>query len=653
MRNTGFTAIVGELMNLLPLGNRLGLTSETARSCAVASYATQDEPVPGEPRAPFLLEYRAGFLDSKCMFGLQSLGAVALGTVFLCCSGVVYPLRAQTTGTQENDTLRGTVVNSLTHEPIGRALVYSPDNRYAAMTDSQGHFEFKFARAEREPAAGFAATSNAWSSPSYPRQYGVTNRPSVLMARKTGFLPDNDGQQGFQLSATQQELTIPLVPEALIIGHILLPESDGSNRIQVELFRRQVREGREHWDSLGTAMSRSDGEFRFAELRAGSYKLVTHELLDRDPLTFDPRGQLFGYPPAYYPTATDFTTASVIRLSAGSTIEANVLPARKEYYAVKVPVGGASPGLRIGIQVWLQGHEGPGYSLGYNAGEQLIQGLLPDGTYVVRATAYGPHAMTGMSTLTVKGAAVEGPALMMLPNSSILVSVREEFQHRETATQGPVVANGIRNASGHGRRPSYLQVSLLPIEEFGFAPGASLRQPKDPDDDSPLVIEDVQPGRYRVLVSTAIGFVSSITSNGTDLQHQPLVVALGGAAPPIEITVRDDGAEVEGTIVGASTRDAAGAGFQSQGQSQGNVYFLPMTGSGGQFRMAWVSPGATFQLQQLPPGVYRVLALDRQQPDLEYASEETLSKYESKAQVIRVVAGQKEHLQLALITQSE
>src|SRR6266705_1098101 len=523
------------------------------------------------------------------------------------------------------------------------------------MTDGQGRFEFKFARAEREPNAGFAATSNVGPSPSYPRQYDATNRPFMLMARKTGFLPDNDGQQGFPLSATQQELTIPLVPEALIIGHILRPESDGSNRIQVELFRRQVREGREHWDSVGTVMSRSDGEFRFAELPAGSYKLVTHELLDRDPLTFNPRGQLFGYSPAYYPAATDFTTASVMRLSPGSTIEANVSPARREYYAVKMPVGGAPLGLGIGIgiQVWLQGHEGPGYSLGYNAAEQLIRGLLPDGTYVVRATAYGPHAMTGMSTLTVKGAAVEGPALMMMPNSSILVSVREEFQHRETATPGPMVVDGIRNAARNGRRPSYLQVSLLPIEEFGFAPGASLRQPKDPDDDSPLVIENVQPGRYRVLVNTAIGFASAITSNGTDLEHQPLVVALGGATPPIEITVRDDGAEVEGAIVGASTRDAAGAGFRSQGQSPGNVYFCPTTGSSGQFRMAWVSPDGKFQLQQLPPGVYRVLAFDRQQPDLEYASEEALSKYEAKAQVIRVVAGQKEHLQLPLITQGE
>ena len=42
----------------------------------------------------------------------------------------------------ETETLRGTVVNSVTQAPIPRALVYSADNRYAVLTDGDGHFEF-------------------------------------------------------------------------------------------------------------------------------------------------------------------------------------------------------------------------------------------------------------------------------------------------------------------------------------------------------------------------------------------------------------------------------------------------------------------------------------------------------------------------------
>jgi len=37
-----------------------------------------------------------------------------------------------------------------------------------------------------------------------------------------------------------------------------------------------------------------------------------------------------------------------------------------------------------------------------------------------------------------------------------------------------------------------------------------------------------------------------------DLQHQPLVVGAGGAAAPIEITMRDDMAEISGTVDGVA-----------------------------------------------------------------------------------------------------
>jgi hypothetical protein len=47
-----------------------------------------------------------------------------------------------------SSSLRGTVINSVTHEAIGRALVFSPDNRFATFTDDQGHFEFQLPRME-------------------------------------------------------------------------------------------------------------------------------------------------------------------------------------------------------------------------------------------------------------------------------------------------------------------------------------------------------------------------------------------------------------------------------------------------------------------------------------------------------------------------
>ena len=39
-----------------------------------------------------------------------------------------------------SNSVRGTVINSVTREPIARALVATADNRFAEFTDDQGRF---------------------------------------------------------------------------------------------------------------------------------------------------------------------------------------------------------------------------------------------------------------------------------------------------------------------------------------------------------------------------------------------------------------------------------------------------------------------------------------------------------------------------------
>ena len=225
--------------------------------------------------------------------------------------------------TGQTDSVHGTVLNSVTHEPVGRALVSSPDNRFATMTDDRGQFEFP-----------------------------GPNLPTMLTARNPGFLAESAGMHNLGLSPTQKELTIFLVPEAHIVGRVVLPAFGSSDEIQVEIYRRQVQEGRALWVSAGTAKTKSSGEFRFAELSPGQYKLFTHESLDRDPVIANQRGQLYGYPPIYFPAARDFASAGSIQLSAGSTFYADLSPVRQAYYPVKLGVTNAPSGAPISIQVF-------------------------------------------------------------------------------------------------------------------------------------------------------------------------------------------------------------------------------------------------------------------------------------------------------------
>jgi hypothetical protein len=520
------------------------------------------------------------------------------------------------------------------------------------MTDDRGRFEFTFPASEPQQLTpsenGVPQLSKSF--PSYP-----PSRPNALMARRVGFLNPEMPVDISDVNSTQQVLTISLVPEAHIVGHVILPGSDGSEKIQVALYRRNLREGQEHWDLAANAASRADGEFRIADLAPGSYKLLTLEQMDRDPLTTGPQGQPFGYPPLYYPGASDFDTAAIIRLAPAETFQATMSPTKTRYYPVNLGLTTPIATPQIQINVWPQAHPGPGYSLGYNPSDGVIMGFLPNGTYTLQATNYGPSVMAGQLNFTVGGAPVSGPVLILSPGTSLMVNLREEFQH--TQINPPPDFSSTNDGSNSAiassaQRRDFLQVTLLPDEPFALSAPASLRPPSGPDDES-LVIENVLPGRYRVSVNTAAGYVASINSGSTDLLHQPLIIGMSGSVSPLEITLRDDGVDVEGTVYSADTTLDRVTPNSAFNQPLGFVCLVPMDSIDKRCRTAWVGADGTFNFQQLAPGSYHALAMERGHPQIDWLSDEILAQYESKAQVVHVARDQKERIRLPLITASE
>jgi hypothetical protein len=541
---------------------------------------------------------------------------------------------------EDSYTIRGTVVNSVTHAAISRALVYSTDNRFAKITDDQGHFEFKVALHESEqPRPSGPVAGSVFSSLATVPQGGTTSS-IFLMARKPGYLLLENGEQGTQVElGGSSEISIFLMPEGLIIGHVSLPTNDGTDKIQVEVYRREVQQdGRAHWISAGRTQARANGEFRFANLRKGDYKLFTNEFLDRDMLTFDPRGQLFGYPPVYYPAAADFEEASIIHLKAGETFPARLTPSRREYYPVKVNVMNSALGAGYNTTVGRQGHRGPGYSLGYDENESAIQGMLPNGNYTVEVVKYGENTATGKLNLSVNGTAVEGLSLMLVPSNSIEVRLNDERTKSANAQPGLLRNFGIM---------------LVARDEFSASSPVGIQPPKSSEDET-IVFTNVSPGSYWVRAGeTPWGYLAAATSGGNDVSHQPLVVEFGATTPPIEITIRDDGAQIDGNVENSRKveRPAVIPSLSQGGQAV--VVLLPTPDSAGQFRQTWISPSGDFTLLQVPPGEYRVIAFDHRPEDLEYESAEAMQKYQSKGQLLRVVAGQNEHLRLLLDSASE
>jgi len=115
------------------------------------------------------------------------------------------------------------------------------------------------------------------------------------------------------------------------------------------------------------------------------------------------------------------------------------------------------------------------------------------------------------------------------------VNVKEEFTAADHTGSLTLTHNDRTTVLNGPRR--YLNVSLEPVDEFGTGQSIMLRPPVGRSDES-MVLEGASPGKYWVHVYSSRGYPASIRSGEVDLQHQPLVVGAGGAAAPIEITMR-------------------------------------------------------------------------------------------------------------------
>ena len=129
------------------------------------------------------------------------------------------------------------------------------------------------------------------------------------------------------------------------------------------------------------------------------------------------------------------------------------------------------------------------------------------------------------------------------------------------------------------------------------------------------------------------------------------MIGAGGSAAPIEITMCDDTAEISGTVEGIAppSPGLASAG-PGAGRSRAHIYCVPLPDSSGQLAQSWTHPDGTFDAQGLAPGTYRVLAFDGNATDVEYRNAAAMQVYDSKGSVVRVAAGQKEQVQLQIIS---
>jgi hypothetical protein len=373
---------------------------------------------------------------------------------------------------------------------------------------------------------------------------------------------------------------------------------------------------------------------------------MTREQLDTEANVLVPGAQVYAFPPVGFPGVNDFGSGTTIQIGAGQIFQADFAVTRQPYFPVSIPVTNFADG-PMNVRVLAEGHPGPGYALAYNPQSHRIEGLLPKGQYLVEASTFAMSTGTGSLNITVAGPTV-GPTLTIVPGVPTPVNVTEQFN--SAGWQGnSSFSEGGRTFVFHKGPRTYLNIFLEPVDDFSQQSGATLRRPLSPNDNT-LVIENAAPGQYWVRIQTARGYVASAAAGNVDLMHEPLTVAAGSGGQ-IEITMRDDSARLEGSVMGLRSSVATG-GAASLRHIEVNaaayVYCVPSPDGSGQFQEIGVSPDGKFTSQEMAPGTYRVLAFERPQPMLPYRDAEAMRAYESQGQVVNLISGQTQHVEVAL-----
>ena len=549
------------------------------------------------PHAPRLLG--AAFLYCVCTTALPQAQESGTGGVEVKVAGDTQSSTGALSSETAGVTVHGTVLNSVTGQPVARALVSLDGNNLSTLTDNEGRFTFA--------AVPAGASEISCRRPGYGEAGGGDRmRTSVQVAEGMG------------------ELTLELAPLASITGQVLLSGDDPPEDLRVQLLQKHVRDGRGQWSNLRSAQVSSDGRFRFGNLQPGAY--LVHVAVSMDPIPapgLTPDSLLdkprTGYVAVYAPGVADIAAAQVLTLAAGQQGETRIRVNRETFFPVTARVAGAPDNGRMTFSV--AGASLLGLPARYTRDDGLVHVLLPSGHYSLLGHSLGPSELSGQLDFDVRGAPVSGLSIALAPVSTVPVVVHRDF----TATQG-----------AQGMNPG-VQVTLSRGDSLSNGSVNVMHHVPSADVDA-YELTSVQPGQYWANAITYSGYVAAMTSGGTDLLRAPLSVNASGGAEPIEVTLRNDYGSFSASLGGALLGGQTGSAAVATGVIPKLYVHMEPTSNTGVERIEPVPSGGQLQLTSVVPGDYLVFASAGRAP-VEYRNPVVMASLVGAAQTVSIPAG--------------
>ena len=515
-----------------------------------------------------------------------ALCALTVAAQFCCL------LSAQTQATGARFTVSGVVVNSVTGEPLPRALVMTRGGeQHTAFTGADGRFQME----------------------------GLPQGVWFFFAQKPGFLDSSlsalNRAAAVKVASDTSLVTVKLAPESQIDGRVVDRDGEGIEGLNIQCMLQTILNGRKTWQMSGGTQTDETGNFHLQGLRPGGYVLRTGSqplfpnFEYQNPDSTLPRQV---YPPHFYPEAADLMSLQPLTVRPGETARADFSIAPVTAFRVSGTVNPAHGG----IQGWVRTSDGnqlPNpFFVNPRNGTWNAPALPPGAWNIVLASQGGQNSGFAEQLVNITSSDVKNVQMMLQPLASIAVNVAS-----------PTTA---------GQRQ--VQVELQSESQIG--PGArmygSSRNPQNMNE-TPLV-RDVPPGTYWVSVRPyANECLAAVSSGGTDLARNPLVISTGAQPGSIDVTLEDNCATIQGQVhMETPVPDASVILVAS------SRVIWPQT-------VALQSDGS-FTINRLSPGDYRLYAVSTA-AGLEYANPDAMRQIEGAS--ITLSAKQKANVTLNLV----
>jgi hypothetical protein len=504
--------------------------------------------------------------------------------------------------------LRGTVINAATNEPVSRALVQlNVPNGVAQLSGTDGTFVFT----------------------NLPRgQY-------VATALKPGFFNEEELGHGYAARNTvarvpsSEDLLLKLTPEGVIYGEVKNEDGEPTEGIRVKVMRLRVAEGHRIIEPQGEISTDDEGAFRIADLRPGRYR-VSFAQANRGVIRFvsnfnRKQEAEQGYASEFYPGVKDAESAAVIEVMAGARMQVTQILKRQRLFEISGVVRGGDPegALNLLLRDASGDYVPENMRVDQKRGQFQVLGV-PEGTYTLLARGQrrrGPateeiQPMLSATQLVHLTSDVTGVVLAMQPANSVEIQVRDEIP--------PDGSNVLHQAV----------VRFVSLETPQFSP--AIQAPIMADERVTTArLDDIPPGTYRIEATASQGgYVASLRCGGTDLLREDLTFAAGAELPPIEVTLRNDGAQLNVSVTDENQRRAASVVIYSQEYPRRSL-------------LVQLDDSGSVSQTNLAPGAYSLIAVD-DADDLEFRNPVAMQKYLGDATEVNLQPGDKTSVRVKL-----